>query len=1129
MGQDGNTIEIEIDAAATQAAAKTAGEANAKLEEFNNALKLFRDNVGTISKTTDSVAGKIGDFNTLLQTFSDKLTENLANMQTSVVAKIEPHLERELENLVNRVTNKVEAKYKPETESRSRSEAKSGPAAPAIKVAQPPEYKQPDVKVKSTFTKLDNQTVDSRTGEVKETPIERARTTATRTRHWQEEIDGQLHDFTETITDVSSSVKKATTAEKDRGLAIRREITGALIGLHVMKVVSQYSAVFNAGFMQIAAAIGHLLNNLLLPMMPMFTQVAQFLHMLANVLAMLPMPVRQLIGALLIWKAASMMVAGLPIKDFADGIGMVKKNLSGTGDLLAKFGRTIVALLKFMNTNLQNDRVDAVAAWAGSGLRKIGGGAKKLLHRAGGGPVLGHGAYIVGEKGPEIFVPKTSGTIVPNHKIGRAEGGDVEAAPSVANPISGLGFDMNSLIGPLVGGSLGMLAGGWITGGPIGAAIGGVGGALAGGNMAALPGMMGQGVAAIAGSSIFQGIVGAMNVLTGTISSIFAPLAPIMGMMGAIGGLASGLRKGFGGGADMTPVIKAIQATSAGEQGAINKGHRGSNNILSLIYILLQGFAGILGGLKKLWDDFMKKPGGGGGTGEPGIVEIPTKWGNPGPITVPAITAAIIGLAWGALNLDDLKIPQIPPVTVPLQWGTLTGLKIPQIPVVTISVIWGTLARFVVPNIPPVTVPIKWGDIPGINITQIPPVTIPVNWDSLPPIVPKITTVIVPLIWGTLSALSLPRLTAVTVPVIWGTLSKLTIPAITTTTVPVRWGALLPFVAPYLAPVAIPIVWGKLSGLPATGVDVNVSPRINVQAFASVLSTLISIAFSNAWSSWKDRISAEEGDPDAEDRAWRERIRNMVGEMNGVFNVFINNLRTTLAQGVPIDVKIDIDSVTQTVRTVVDTIVSGVTPSGGGTTNPSPSGPTVPSPGSPVTPPTVPTVPVVPPTQVPVPVPGPTVPPVTAEPPAAADLTSTVTNILGAVGLLGLVGFVVNLIRTAPAATLGTALALAGIPANIISRLTSLQQPPIVAPVAMALGGTLVPDVPTLVGERGPELILPAGTGEVIPNNRLGSMVGGGGQTVTINQTFNVTTNNPRELTDTVMKELKMELARVKM
>lgn len=34
--------------------------------------------------------------------------------------------------------------------------------------------------------------------------------------------------------------------------------------------------------------------------------------------------------------------------------------------------------------------------------------------RAEGGPVLGGGTYLVGEKGPELFVPKSSGTIIPN-------------------------------------------------------------------------------------------------------------------------------------------------------------------------------------------------------------------------------------------------------------------------------------------------------------------------------------------------------------------------------------------------------------------------------------------------------------------------------------------------------------------------------------------------------------------------------------------------------------------------------------------------------------------------------------------------------------------------------------------
>jgi hypothetical protein len=40
--------------------------------------------------------------------------------------------------------------------------------------------------------------------------------------------------------------------------------------------------------------------------------------------------------------------------------------------------------------------------------------SKILGFRAGGGSVIGGGAYVVGEKGPELFVPGTSGTIIPN-------------------------------------------------------------------------------------------------------------------------------------------------------------------------------------------------------------------------------------------------------------------------------------------------------------------------------------------------------------------------------------------------------------------------------------------------------------------------------------------------------------------------------------------------------------------------------------------------------------------------------------------------------------------------------------------------------------------------------------------
>jgi len=45
-------------------------------------------------------------------------------------------------------------------------------------------------------------------------------------------------------------------------------------------------------------------------------------------------------------------------------------------------------------------------------------GSQFLDLRADGGPVTGKTPYIVGEKGPEVFVPDASGTIVPNHLVG---------------------------------------------------------------------------------------------------------------------------------------------------------------------------------------------------------------------------------------------------------------------------------------------------------------------------------------------------------------------------------------------------------------------------------------------------------------------------------------------------------------------------------------------------------------------------------------------------------------------------------------------------------------------------------------------------------------------------------------
>lgn len=42
--------------------------------------------------------------------------------------------------------------------------------------------------------------------------------------------------------------------------------------------------------------------------------------------------------------------------------------------------------------------------------------------KASGGPVKGNQPYVVGEKGPELFVPKSAGTIIPNNKMNQGQG-----------------------------------------------------------------------------------------------------------------------------------------------------------------------------------------------------------------------------------------------------------------------------------------------------------------------------------------------------------------------------------------------------------------------------------------------------------------------------------------------------------------------------------------------------------------------------------------------------------------------------------------------------------------------------------------------------------------------------------
>lgn len=81
--------------------------------------------------------------------------------------------------------------------------------------------------------------------------------------------------------------------------------------------------------------------------------------------------------------------------------------------------------------------IDTISSWFSS----VSGFVGNLLGFAAGGPVTGGQSYIVGEKGPELFTPRSSGTITPNDKLGGFGGVTV----NINNPVIRDGSDITKL------------------------------------------------------------------------------------------------------------------------------------------------------------------------------------------------------------------------------------------------------------------------------------------------------------------------------------------------------------------------------------------------------------------------------------------------------------------------------------------------------------------------------------------------------------------------------------------------------------------------------------------------------------------------------------------------------------
>ena len=97
--------------------------------------------------------------------------------------------------------------------------------------------------------------------------------------------------------------------------------------------------------------------------------------------------------------------------------------------------------------SLFNFGANPLSALSNSTLPTNVGSLGNDVFRAAGGPVTGGSPYVVGEKGPELFVPGSSGNIVPNHAMGGANiVVNVDASGSSVEGDAGAAQELGSML-----------------------------------------------------------------------------------------------------------------------------------------------------------------------------------------------------------------------------------------------------------------------------------------------------------------------------------------------------------------------------------------------------------------------------------------------------------------------------------------------------------------------------------------------------------------------------------------------------------------------------------------------------------------------------------------------------------
>jgi hypothetical protein len=125
-----------------------------------------------------------------------------------------------------------------------------------------------------------------------------------------------------------------------------------------------------------------------------------------------------------------------PLLNFIDTLGSAQKALAddlttafmegqSAGDAFQSFFKKMVAQMisDALRLAIIQPILSSIFGAFGIPIEFAPGGGASLKPRAMGGPVLANQPYVVGEKGPEVFMPRVGGTILPNAQSGAGAGG----------------------------------------------------------------------------------------------------------------------------------------------------------------------------------------------------------------------------------------------------------------------------------------------------------------------------------------------------------------------------------------------------------------------------------------------------------------------------------------------------------------------------------------------------------------------------------------------------------------------------------------------------------------------------------------------------------------------------------